>query len=251
MTTPRPVTEAALTAMAGWVASIADNINNPVTAVTAAVTLVSREIEELRTSGSCRLDFVEETLARIQDRLVRVSDYVGELAAVARPSLPRPARVPLVAALRDARPSKVYPEDVAVDVDLAPDAAHVDADPSQLRTTLRALLNNALEAARSTGAPALAVRARRDVHDGRAGVTLTVEDNGPGFAPHARVRAVEPFFSTKEAGSGLGLALADRFATAHGGALWIAASTALGGAAVSMFLPDRTPVAPTTEGDCP
>jgi signal transduction histidine kinase len=44
-------------------------------------------------------------------------------------------------------------------------------------------------------------------------------DRGPGLSDEARLRAFQPFFTTKESGTGLGLALARKVATAHGGAI--------------------------------
>ena len=52
---------------------------------------------------------------------------------------------------------------------------------------------------------------------------IAVLDRGPGMQPEVLARASEPFFSTKEGGSGLGLYLCREVARAHGGALELAA----------------------------
>ena len=54
--------------------------------------------------------------------------------------------------------------------------------------------------------------------------TLTCADNGPGVPPALRERIFEPYFTTKEKGGGLGLALARRIARDHGGDLTLAAA---------------------------
>ncbi len=53
--------------------------------------------------------------------------------------------------------------------------------------------------------------------DGEA--TLEVADRGTGLSPQARERLFRPFFTTKQRGTGLGLALAKKVADAHGGTL--------------------------------
>jgi len=53
-----------------------------------------------------------------------------------------------------------------------------------------------------------------------------VRDDGPGIAEELRVKVFEPFFTTRPTGSGIGLAVAQRVAAAHGGRLAIAAPDA-------------------------
>jgi signal transduction histidine kinase len=52
-------------------------------------------------------------------------------------------------------------------------------------------------------------------------LTLSVADSGRGMAAEVRGQAVQPFFTTKPKGMGLGLAMADKVARAHGGALHV------------------------------
>jgi signal transduction histidine kinase len=97
----------------------------------------------------------------------------------------------------------------------------------------RALLNlarNAVEASRAGAEVGIAVH----VLGGRA--ALEVRDRGPGLSAGAREHLLEPFFTTKERGTGLGLALAGKVAEAHGGALHVADREG-GGTTARLVLP--------------
>jgi signal transduction histidine kinase len=70
----------------------------------------------------------------------------------------------------------------------------------------------------------------------RPGLHVTVRDNGPGFTPDQRARALEPFFTTKATGTGLGLAISRRILEAHGGTLAVGQDDGPGGA-IDLTLP--------------
>ena len=72
-------------------------------------------------------------------------------------------------------------------------------------------------------------------------VYLRVSDNGPGLPPDERDRIYEPFFSTKDTGLGLGLAISQRIIDAHGGQL-VAFDREGGGAVFEIQLPVRASV---------
>src|SRR5262249_24482377 len=103
-----------------------------------------------------------------------------------------------------------------------------DADPGQLRQVVWNLLRNAAEAAPGEKIT-VSVRA-----EGEA-MVLGVHDRGPGIAPEHRARMFEPFFSTKETGTGLGLATVHRIVDEHKGSVEFECPEA-GGTTVSVRL---------------
>ncbi|MEO6325071.1 MAG: ATP-binding protein [Thermoanaerobaculia bacterium] len=115
-------------------------------------------------------------------------------------------------------------------------------DPPLLRRALVNLIRNAQEAACAGG------RAGRVTIRGEEGpegeVWLAVEDDGPGIEPSAESKLFVPFFSTKESGTGLGLALVAKIAALHGGSIAAERSTALGGARFVFRFPPAAPDAP-------
>lgn len=116
-----------------------------------------------------------------------------------------------------------------IDGDFAP----VEGDDVLLRQAFSNLLRNSLEACQAAGLPA-AIRVRGDVSDG--GLTVVLEDDGPGFAPEALSKAFQPFATTKATGTGLGLAIVQKVIVSHNGHI-AAANHERGGAQFRIRLP--------------
>jgi PAS domain S-box-containing protein len=127
--------------------------------------------------------------------------------------------------------------------DLPQEEVTVQADPYALRQALGNLIRNALEA--MPGGGELAVKVRSDgaesggAFGGRAGmVEIIVQDTGPGV-PHEDIdRIFTPFFSQKEGGTGLGLALVQKTVLALGGRVGVENREG-GGACFSIRLPSH------------
>ncbi|HZH89550.1 MAG TPA: ATP-binding protein [Pyrinomonadaceae bacterium] len=120
--------------------------------------------------------------------------------------------------------------------------AVVHADELMLRQALLNLLRNAAEAIDDTRTERR-VSARGGVEVDETGgrwLVLSVEDTGTGFAPSELQRIFIPFFTTKTKGHGIGLALAHRVVTEHGGTL-SAANAPSGGAIFTLRLSLETP----------
>jgi signal transduction histidine kinase len=109
---------------------------------------------------------------------------------------------------------------VTVDTRIEPSLPPIAADEHQLRQALLNLLRNAAEAMRDGGR--LTLTAARVAPEQSAGddgrfVMLTIADTGEGIAPDHLPKIFDPFFSTKEGGTGLGLALTQQIIVEHGG----------------------------------
>jgi CheY-like chemotaxis protein len=139
------------------------------------------------------------------------------------------------------------PEAIRIAKETAPSDLHTFVDPQQLEHALLNLVLNAGDAMRRGGG-SLTVRsasrridgseaAERQVAPGRY-VEIRIEDTGVGMDQATLSRAVEPFFTTKEfgSGSGLGLSIVYGFARQSGGALDIASTPGIG-TAVALLLP--------------
>lgn len=176
--------------------------------------------------GSEQLDKLDRVFATIEDRAHHLLQFVEGYARFAR--LPNPARQPVKVAdfCRHAQQLAPY----ATVTSTTPDAtAHFD------RTQLEQVALNLLKNAREAGGPEEAITLELCVaEDGSA--TLVVADRGPGMSAEVLENAMLPFYSTKESGSGLGLALCREIVEAHGGSIRIE-NLLGGGLSVSCSLP--------------
>jgi PAS domain S-box-containing protein len=111
----------------------------------------------------------------------------------------------------------------------------IQGDEVLLRQAFSNLVRNALEACATTGkTPSIIIDGAVDREQGIA--RITVLDNGPGIQPESRDRVFRPFFTTKQQGTGLGLALVQKIIVTHNGRITVAASPA-GGASLQISLP--------------
>lgn len=126
---------------------------------------------------------------------------------------------------------------ITVNARLEPQLPPCDLDSALLQTTLENLLRNACDAMPNGGA--ITVETRSMVGSGGApGVALSVKDDGQGMDARVLERAREQFFTTKSAGSGLGLSFAERVARAHQGRLELSSEVGCG-TTVQIWMPLR------------
>jgi signal transduction histidine kinase len=101
------------------------------------------------------------------------------------------------------------------------------ADAGQLKQVFLNLIGNAMDAMDGGGEIRIASAVEKNL-DGQPMVVIRICDTGPGMPPQTQARIFEPFFSTKEAGTGLGLCIAVQIMARHGGSLVLESSTEKG-----------------------
>jgi signal transduction histidine kinase len=89
----------------------------------------------------------------------------------------------------------------------------ISADADLLRHALLNVVRNALDAMAGGGHLRVSVKRSGDQCE------ISVSDTGPGIPDELRQRIFEPFYSTKESGSGIGLAMTTRVLQMHGGSV--------------------------------
>ncbi len=209
---------------------IAHDFNN----LLAVVTGYAGMIAEAETADATMRAYAEE----IADAGKRGAELTGRLLAFSRPTPAAPSEVDLRDVTADiARLSeRVLPDGVRLTTETDASPSVVQADEALLGHALMNLILNAAEAMPDGGLLSIRVRAD-DAH-----VRVTVTDTGTGIAQHDRDRIFEPFFSTKERGSGLGLATAHGIVERAGGAITVE-STVGAGTTFTIQLPRSSAVA--------
>lgn len=132
---------------------------------------------------------------------------------------------------------------VSIELSLSNGPRTVHCDRELLVRALANVVENALQAMPAGGM--LSVESSDASVSGRPAISLVFRDTGEGMDTLVRTKARDPFFTTRATGTGLGLAIVERVVRTHGGRIEIE-STAGEGTKVSVLLPVRGPVLPST-----
>jgi signal transduction histidine kinase len=234
-----------LAALGQLAAGLAHELHNPLMSMKILV-------QSARAEGSAPLDrhdlrVLDEEISRLQELLQSFLTFAKPAKLERRDVDLRPVVLQTVNVLA-ARAARRH---VLIQTTTPEFPVQLSADEGQLRQVTLNLLLNALDSVPDEGTISIEVGSGKRASfsdEGRLnpvpGVFLTVADNGHGLPSDDVERIFEPFFSTKETGLGLGLAICRRIVESHGG--WIEASNQPeGGAQFLVFLPASAgPTAP-------
>jgi two-component system, NtrC family, sensor kinase len=161
-----------------------------------------------------------EHLQRIERHVTVADNVITALSNFAR--LPIPALTPFAieSCIRDALEINPVPENIQVTIACPPLKALADKD--QIRIVLGNLIRNAREAMAEGGRLTISAGLNKDT------VEVAIADTGPGIAKENLGRIMEPLFSTKARGLGLGLAMARAILDKNKGSLKVASSPGQG-----------------------
>jgi signal transduction histidine kinase/ElaB/YqjD/DUF883 family membrane-anchored ribosome-binding protein len=203
-----------LAAVGKMAAMIAHEVRNPLSSIGLNTELLE---EELATSPE--LDEARELCRAIHREVDRLTQITEEYLSFSRLPKPKLAHEPvnaMVSALAAFVREDLAVKQVTLTTELAPGDPVARIDAAQIRQCLLNLIRNAAEAVVAKGSGHVTLRTRTAA-GGR--VEIAVEDNGIGIPPEVLPQLFDPFFSTKEDGSGLGLALTQQIVRDHGGDL--------------------------------
>ena len=190
---------------------LAHEIRNPLSSLDIHVQLLDEDLAQATPETRQRLGIIRGELTRLES-IVKRFLRLASPSALEIEDLDLPKLVGHVCNLLG---PEAAARGIAISTMLAPDLPPLRADGVQLTQALLNLVINAIQALEKggrvevwvTNPPALNV------------IDLEVRDNGPGVPPERLAAVFEPYFTTKEEGSGLGLWIAQQIANAHGGTL--------------------------------
>ena len=204
------------------VATIAHEVNQPLTAIVTNGNFCLRHLE----NATPNLDDFRAAVTQIVNDGERASTVISRIRGLLMKGTPDRTEldinqiiqgVPLL--LRN----EVTRSHVSLSTELASDLPRVRGDRVQLQQVLINLIMNAIEATSSspTGRREILIRSAKNPD----GVLVQVQDSGPGIEPELADRILEPFFTTKAAGIGMGLSISRSIIESHGGRLGIGPSS--------------------------
>ena len=196
-------------------AGVAHEIRNPLTAIKARIFTLQKRLERGTPNHAD-----SEVIAQEINRLERI---VKDVLLFARPDDPQLVVVSAEQPLREVQAllkPQLDKSNILLTVEESR-AGNIKIDPQQIKQVLINLVQNAAESIGHHGT--IRLRARQEMKRLAGGkieaVILEVTDTGQGITLEVQKRLFDPFFSTKDTGTGLGLPIASRIVEKHGGAL--------------------------------
>ena len=191
-------------------AQITHEVRNPLNAIGLNAELLAEELEAVP-GGAPEARALCAAISREVDRLNALTEEYLRFARAPRTPASRHEPGELVGSLLDFLGPELAAAHIEVRREIQPGVPAIRGDEARLRAVLLNLVRNAREAMAGGGTLTVAARPA----DG--GVELEVRDTGAGVSPEALPRLFDPFYSTKERGTGLGLAFVQEVVQEHGG----------------------------------
>jgi signal transduction histidine kinase len=220
-------------------ASIAHEIRNPITAAKSLV----QQMEEDPTAVE-NVEYARVALEELQ-RVERSISHLLRFARDEEMSLGEVRMSEVIDSAVETFRDRLERSGIELERRLDCEGA-LEGDAEQLRRVTINLVGNAVEALEESGTPR--PRVLMELGENLAGteVWMRVSDNGPGLDPEARGKLFSPFYTSKEAGTGLGLGICKKLVEAHRGSIEVASDPGSGAAFVVTL-----PKAPASRGAGP
>jgi two-component system, NtrC family, sensor kinase len=203
-----------LAAVGKMAAMITHEVRNPLSSIALNTELLGDELDRLGATDTVEARALCKAIIDEVDRLTGITEEYLAFARLPKPRLAAEPVNPVVAALGQFVREDLAARGVDIALSLGPDPLRAMFDEAQLRQSLLNLVRNAAEALAGQGGGTIELITRRGAE---GWVEIEVRDDGPGIAPELQARLFDPFFSTKEGGTGLGLALTHQIVKDHGG----------------------------------
>ncbi|MCP4683070.1 MAG: PAS domain S-box protein [Desulfobacterales bacterium] len=197
-----------LAAVGQTVAHVAHEIRNPLMIIGG----FSHQIRKTLTDEKSikKLSMIFDEVRRLENLVANLGDFTKEYRLVKR-------QVDINSVIRDVlkivaeiHSSKKY----TFDLDLASDLEEINCDPDKLKQVFLNIIANGMEAMHDGG------RIRVSTEQWHSGVELRISDNGIGINEDDLFHIFEPFYTTRESGSGLGLSISYKIVEAHKGEIF-------------------------------
>jgi signal transduction histidine kinase len=199
-------------------AGVAHEVRNPLGIIRASVQL----LEE----SHCDMERIREVSNVVKQEIDRLDKVIKALLDFGRPSTPTLRSTDVNAVLSEVvlfTRKFASRSNVSIVEELAPRVPAVMADPDQLKQVAVNLISNAVQAMEERGGTIVVSTGSTDGF-----VELAVTDDGPGIDPERVSKVFDPFFSTRDEGTGLGLTIVHRIVDEHDGHIEVSSERGVG-----------------------
>ncbi len=194
-------------------AGVAHEIGNPLNSLNIHLQLIERELPDLPPATATRM---QEDLRVARDEIGRLDGIIQQFLRAIRPTKPDLKRASINAILGESLAlldRELKDRDILVERELDKDLPRLLMDAGQIKQALYNVIKNALQAMQAGGI--LRIRTTVAAHS----VVVEVIDSGQGISAEQIGRIFEPYYTTKQQGSGLGLMIVQRIVREHGGTM--------------------------------
>jgi two-component system sensor histidine kinase PilS (NtrC family) len=216
-------------------ACLAHEIRNPLAAISGSIQMLKEDLTRNETNEK-----LMQIIFRGKDQL---ESFLKDFLLIARPAPGVREQIDLGDTIGEVldglRCVEDWHEPIQVDTPVLREPLLLEANKTEIRQTLWNILLNAIQA--MPGGGRLKIEAHSLRRDDRDGLEITIEDSGSGIDQQNLKKIFEPFYTTRDKGTGLGLAVVNRIIAGYGGSILVRSEPGKG-TACTIWLPDHPAV---------
>jgi PAS domain S-box-containing protein len=220
-----------MTSLGRVAAGIAHEIRNPLSGINIYLNTLEKIYDKRE-----NLEKVKGILGKIQSASIKIESVIRRVMDFSKPNEPKVVLTDITNPVTEAvnlSGVTLRKKGIKIEKSLADNLPLCQADPAMIEEVILNLINNAADAMQdmSEGKKIEITSSIEKNH-----IVVTVSDSGPGVPSAMKDQVFDPFYSTKSSGTGIGLSIAHRIITDHGGSLNMSESR-WGGAEFRIELP--------------
>ena len=220
-----------LSALGKLSAGIAHEIRNPLSSIRGLAQFVYNSFSKTDERKEDLNTIIQEV-----DRLNKLVVQVLDFAKLQKPNLTRFSLNDLIGKITELFKLETKNKQINFSSELSPDISQIQADEDQVRQILMNVIINAIQAIPKKGE--IKIKTEKTLLKGEPAIKLMIEDSGIGIPEKDFTQIFDPFFSTKDEGSGLGLSIVYKLVEAHQGEIKVESQEGEGTKFV-IFLPQK------------
>lgn len=199
-----------LVALGKLSAGIAHEIRNPLSSIRGLAQFIFNSFSKTDERKEDLNTIIQEV-----DRLNKLVVQVLDFAKLKKPNLIRFSLNDLIRKITELFKIEIKDKQIKFNLELSPDISQIQADEDQVRQILMNVIINSIQAIPKKGE--IKIKTEKAPLKGEPAIKLIIEDSGIGITEKDFNQIFDPFFSTKEKGSGLGLSIVYKLVEAHQG----------------------------------